>query len=116
MSIASTPRLRLRRPDTCAICARALGGGEIARRGSARCVDCEGELARELERVTARGVVVLRGTDVDRIAIGPAGVTLIDEQRYRGRIAVECRGGLLRDRSEHLVVGGLRLLRASSTP
>ena len=37
-----------------------------------------------------RGVVVLH----DHIAIGPAGVTVIDAKRYRGRIAVERRGGL----------------------
>ena len=42
----------------------------------------------------------------DRIAIGPAGVTVIDAKRYSGTIAVERRGGLFRDRTEHLVVGG----------
>jgi len=51
---------------------------------------------------SAPGVVVLN----DRIAVGPGGVTVIDAKRYRGRIAVECRGGLFRDRTEHLVVGG----------
>ena len=54
------------------------------------------------EWAAARGVVVLH----DRIAIGPAGVTVVDAKRYSGTIAVECRGGLFRDRTEHLVVGG----------
>ena len=49
-----------------------------------------------------RGVVVLH----DHIAVGPAGITVIDAKHDRGRIAVECRGGLFRDRTEHLVVGG----------
>jgi hypothetical protein len=54
------------------------------------------------EWASMRGVVVLH----DHIAVGPAGVTVIDAKRDRGRIAVECRGGLFRDRTEHLVVGG----------
>ena len=54
------------------------------------------------EWASVRGVVVLH----DQIAVGPAGVTVIDTQRYPGTIAVECRGGLFRDRTEHLVVGG----------
>jgi hypothetical protein len=33
-------------------------------------------------------------------------VTVIDAKRYTGRIAVERRGGLLRERTEHLRVGG----------
>ncbi len=45
-----------------------------------------------------------RGTR--HIAVGRAGVIVIDAKRYRGRIAVERRGGLLRKRSEHLLVGG----------
>ena len=176
-------RLKLRRPDTCAVCASSLNAGEMAiwdaERRQARCVGCkpvpllpepppepseagasarreyerrrenrearvrerfgslggvvlalsgepqhqrawargaEGEvkLARKLEKWTAEhGVVLLhdrrmsasRG-NIDHIAIGPAGVTVIDAKRYRGRIAVEHRGGLLRARTEHLRVGG----------
>lgn len=44
--------------------------------------------------------------NIDHLAIGPSGVTVIDAKRYRGRIAVERRGGLLRERTEHLLVGG----------
>jgi nuclease-like protein len=169
--------LKLRRPDTCVVCARALIAGEIAvwdpARRNARCVGCEvgaapvessagasalreyerrrdhravrdrerfgrlgpvisalrsepqheiawrrgaeGEIkvAYALERAIAQGVVALhdrrmpgsRG-NIDHIAIGPAGVTVIDAKRYRGMIEVERRGGLLQERTEHLVVGG----------
>ena len=176
-------RLKLRRPDTCAVCATSLNAGEVAiwdaERRHARCIGCEPEsllpeppserseagasarreyerrranrearvrerfgslggvvlavsgepqhqrawargaegevkLASKLEKWTAEhGVVLLhdrrmptsRG-NIDHIAIGPSGVTVIDAKRYRGRIAVEHRGGLLRARTEHLRVGG----------
>ncbi len=44
--------------------------------------------------------------NIDHLAIGPSGVTLIDAKRYRGQIAVERRGGLLSPRTEHLIVRG----------
>ena len=183
--VPSTARpLKLRRPDTCAVCAIPLPAGELAiwdaERRHARCIGCdpvpsppaappperseagasarreyerrranreakvrerlgplggvvlavsgepqhqrawargaEGEvkLASKLEKWTAEhGVVLLhdrrvptsRG-NIDHIAIGPSGVTVIDAKRYRGRITVEHRGGLLRARTEHLRVGG----------
>ena len=177
---SSTRRQKLRRPATCATCARALLAGELAvwdsSRRQASCLSCEpatvappepseagasasreyerrranrearvrerfgalggvvlavsgepqhqrawargaeGEvkLAHKLEKWTAEhGVVLLhdrrmppsRG-NIDHIAVGPSGVTVIDAKRYRGRIAVEHRGGLLRARTEHLRVGG----------
>lgn len=76
--------------------------------------DGEVKLARSLERRTAdRGVVLLhdrrmpRGLgNIDHLAVGPSGVTVIDAKRYKGRIGVERRGGLLRPRTDHLVVAG----------
>jgi hypothetical protein len=74
----------------------------------------EVKLAGTLERWTAdHGVVLLhdrrmpggRG-NIDHIAVGASGVTVIDAKRYRGRIAVVHRGGLVRPRTEHLLVGG----------
>jgi hypothetical protein len=57
------------------------------------------EVAQQLER---RGVVLLHGRGaIDHLAIGAAGVTVIDAKRYRGAIAVERRAGL-----DHLVVEG----------
>jgi hypothetical protein len=74
----------------------------------------EVKLAGKLDRWTAdHGVVLLHdrrwpGTrgNIDHIAVGASGVTVIDAKRYRERIAVEHRGGLLRPRTEHLRVGG----------
>ena len=83
-------------------------------RAWARGAEGERKVAKELERRTAnRGVVLLhdrqmpgsRG-NIDHIAVGPSGVAVIDAKHYRGRIAVERRGGLFRERSEHLVVAG----------
>jgi hypothetical protein len=83
-------------------------------RAWARGAECELKLARNLGRWTAEhGVVLLddrrmpRGRgNIDHLAVGPSGVTVIDAKRYRGRIAVEHRGGLLRAHTEHLMVGG----------
>jgi Nuclease-related domain len=74
----------------------------------------EAKLAQKLVRWTAdEGVMLLhdrrvpgRRANIDHLAIGPAGVIVIDAKRYRGRIAVERRGGLLREHTEHLPVGG----------
>src|SRR3954465_9052994 len=68
----------------------------------------------KLERWTAGHNIVLlhdrrmprSRANIDHLAIGPSGVTVIDAKRYRGRIAVERRGGVLRERTEHLLVGG----------
>ena len=174
-------RLKLRRPDTCAVCMRSLDAGETAiwdaDQRHARCLACdvepppapapskagasarreyerrrgnrearvrgrlgntlggivlavtdepqhqrawargaEGEvkLARKLERWTSDGGVILlhdrrmpRGRgNIDHIAVSASGVIVIDAKRYRGRIAVERRGGLLKPRTEHLLVRG----------
>jgi hypothetical protein len=74
----------------------------------------EVRLAAKLERWTRKAGVVLlhdrrvpRSTaNIDHIAVGPSGVFVIDAKRYKGRIAVERRGGLFARRTEHLVVGG----------
>ena len=93
-------RLKLPRADT---------GSAVALRSEPQ---REVGAARALERAAARGVVLLHqrrvphgSGNIDHLAIGPGGVTVIDANRDRGRIAVECRGGLLRDHTEHLVVG-----------
>ena len=44
--------------------------------------------------------------NIDHIAIGPGGVTVIDAKHYRGKVRTEKRGGLLRPRTEHLLIGG----------
>lgn len=92
----------------------ALSSGPQHEQAWARGAEGEVKLARKLERWTAgHGVTLLHDrrmpgsrANIDHLAIGPSGVTVIDAKRYTGRIAVERRGGLLRERTEHLLVGG----------
>jgi hypothetical protein len=91
----------------------AVSSGPQHEQAWARGADGEVKLARKLEPWTAgHGVVLLHDrrmprsrANIDHLAIGPSGVTVIDAKRYTGRIAVERRGGLLRERTEHLLVG-----------
>jgi hypothetical protein len=46
-----------------------------------------------------------RRTNIDHIALGPSGVTVIDAKNYKGKVRVT-RSGLLPPRREHLIVGG----------
>ncbi len=92
----------------------AVSSGPQHEQAWARGAEGEVKLARKLERWTAgHGVVLLHDrrmprsrANIDHLAIGPSGVTVIDAKRYSGRIAVERRGGLLRERTEHLLVDG----------
>jgi hypothetical protein len=94
--------------------ALALSGEPAHQRNWATGAEGEVTLAAKLARWTAdAGVVLLHdrripGTkaNIDTLAIGPAGVFVIDAKRYKGRIAVERRGGLFTPRTEHLMVGG----------
>jgi hypothetical protein len=45
-------------------------------------------------------------TNIDHLAIGPGGVTVIDTKNYTGKIRTETRGGLLHPRTEHLLISG----------
>jgi hypothetical protein len=92
----------------------ALAGEPTHQRAWATGAEGEVKLAEKLERWTAEaGVVLLHDrrvpgsrANVDHVAVGPAGVYVIDAKRYKGRIAVERRGGLLTERKEHLLVRG----------
>lgn len=44
--------------------------------------------------------------NVDHIAVGPGGVTVIDAKNYRGRVRVERVGGLFSERRSVLTVAG----------
>ncbi len=44
--------------------------------------------------------------NIDHLAIGPGGVTVIDAKKYQGKVRADTRGGLLRPRTEHLLIGG----------
>jgi hypothetical protein len=90
----------------------AVSSGPQYEQAWARGAEGEAKLARKLERWTAgHGVALLHDrrmprsrANIDHLAIGPSGVTVIDAKRYTGRIAVERRGGILRERTEHLLV------------
>jgi hypothetical protein len=77
----------------------------------------EGEIriAARLEKLLAgTGVRLLhdrrmpgsRSANIDHLAIGPGGITVIDTKNYRGKVRVERVGGLLSERRDLLKVGG----------
>ena len=76
----------------------------------------EVEVARVLDRLAADSIPALhdrriphRRSNIDHIAIGPAGVYVIDAKRYvRQRVEVRRFGGLVSPRRSELFVGGRR--------
>jgi hypothetical protein len=94
--------------------ALALAGEPAHQRAWATGAAGEAKLAAKLRKWTAdAGVVLLHDrrvprttANIDHIAVGPAGVVVLDAKRYKGRIGVVRRGGLLRERTQHLVVRG----------
>lgn len=44
--------------------------------------------------------------NIDHLAIGPGGVTVIDAKHLKGKVRHEIRGGLIRPRTDHLFVAG----------
>ena len=72
----------------------------------------EEKLARRLDLMIERGAKVLHdrlipGTraNIDHLVIGPAGIFVIDAKRYAGRPQRKVEGGILRPRTETLLVG-----------
>jgi len=73
----------------------------------------EERIGKMLDKLADRGVQTLHdrripGTraNIDHIAVGPAGVFVIDTKRYKGRPQLRVEGGLFRPRVEKLMVGG----------
>lgn len=77
----------------------------------------EGEERRAAARLNAllhgRGVVLVHDrrmpgsrANIDHLAIGPGGVTVIDTKRIRGRVHVRREGGLFSETRERLIVSG----------
>jgi hypothetical protein len=69
-------------------------------------------VANRLDGLAPRGVLVLHDrriprtrANIDHIAVGAAGVFVIDAKHYAGRPHLRVEGGLLRPRTETLVVG-----------
>jgi hypothetical protein len=72
-------------------------------------------LGRRLDELAGSGVRALhdrriRGSraNIDHIAISSAGVFVLDAKRYKGRPTLRVDGGILRPRTETLMVGGRR--------
>ena len=72
-------------------------------------------LGRRLDALADSGARVLHDrriprsrANIDHIAISSAGVFILDAKRYRGRPTLRVEGGLLRPRTETLMVGGRR--------
>jgi hypothetical protein len=73
----------------------------------------EEKLAKSLNTLTERGARVLHDrripgsrANIDHLVVGPAGVFVIDAKRYKGRPHLRVEGGILRARTETLMVGG----------
>lgn len=73
--------------------------------------------ARRLEkRLRNTSVIVLHDrkvspkskSNIDHIAIGPGGVTVIDSKNLQGKVKVDWRGGLFSERRFDLYIGGRR--------
>lgn len=72
----------------------------------------EEQLAKRLNGLVEKGVLVLHDrripgskANIDHIAISAAGVFVIDAKRYRGRPTLKVEGGILRPRTETLMIG-----------
>lgn len=68
---------------------------------------------RLTKQLSGKGVVLLHdrrvpGTraNIDHLAIGPGGVTVIDAKHLKGKIRHESHGGIIRPRTDHLLVAG----------
>jgi hypothetical protein len=73
----------------------------------------EEKLARQLDALVERGARVLHDrriphsrANIDHLVIAPAGIFVIDAKRYSGRPGRKVEGGVLRPRTETLMVGG----------
>ena len=64
------------------------------------------ELASDTLRVLHDRRIPGTRANIDHIAVTPTGVYVIDPKRYRGRPTLKVEGGLLRPRTEKLLVGG----------
>ena len=72
----------------------------------------EEKVARRLDALIEHGAKVLHDrripgsrANIDHLVIGPAGVFVIDAKRYAGRPQRKVEGGILRPRTETLLVG-----------
>ena len=64
------------------------------------------ELASDTVRILHDRRIPGTRANIDHIAVTPTGVYVIDPKRYAGRPTLKIEGGLLRPRTEKLLVGG----------
>jgi hypothetical protein len=110
---AREQRIRERFPRTGGVVV-APAGEPQHQRAWQRGAEGEERLGRRLEQLAGdSGVRFLHDrripgsrANIDHLAIGPSGVTVIDAKRYRGKIELRRGGGLLSARVERLFVGG----------
>jgi hypothetical protein len=53
-----------------------------------------------------RGIPGSHSANIDHVAVGPGGITVIDTKNYRGKVRVERVGGLFSERRDILTVAG----------
>lgn len=63
------------------------------------------ELSSDLVRVLHDRRIPRSRANIDHLAVAPTGVYVIDAKRYSGRPRLQVEGGLLRPRTERLIVG-----------
>lgn len=78
----------------------AKGEAHVARRLGKHLAGSDVKLLHD-RRVRGHG-----GANIDHIAVGPGGVTVIDTKRYKGKVSVERVGGLFSPRREILKING----------
>lgn len=114
--------ITLRWPGTCVSCGCDLDPGTRAYWDeSARTITCVGCITKVEEPVVhpanAGGIPVqvlkdrrLRGrrANIDQIAIGPGGVTVIDSKESHGKVRVVSTGGVIGPRRQELYIGHRR--------
>lgn len=92
-----------------------LGGDPQSTRSWRTGGEGEVEVARRLtKQLDGAGVHLLHDrrapgrarANIDHVAVGPGGVTVIDAKRLSGKVRVEARGGLFGPRRRQLLVGG----------
>jgi hypothetical protein len=92
----------------------ALGGTPAHEENWRRGAEGEEHTARRLNALLhGRGVVLVHDrrmpgsrANIDHLAVGPGGVTVIDTKRMKGRVRVLREGGLFAPSGERLIVGG----------
>jgi hypothetical protein len=96
--------------------AQLIGGEPSAERNWRRGAEGEVRTSKRLaRRLKDRGVVILndrhvpgRRANIDHLAIGPAGVTVIDSKRYKGKVMVRGHNLFVNGRNRTKLIHGIK--------